>query len=99
MSDYRNVDDVISDATICVTIGDSIRPIDWSGIPEISDEISLNTDQGYEMMVDVTGISDDNSIFWGNVTQGYFTEKEKDWINAGDMVEFSRQKIAGIYKK
>ncbi|MEA2066239.1 MAG: hypothetical protein U9O65_03960 [Thermotogota bacterium] len=98
MTKFRNVDDVVEDATICITIGDFDKPIDWSGIPEISDQVSLDTDEGYSMMVEVTGMSNDKALFKGKVINGYYPSEKSKQINEDEMVEFSRKKIAGIHK-
>jgi len=99
MNEYRNIDDVLIDATKPFTFDDKRLPTDRSGIPEISDKVSLDTIIGDSMRVEVTGMSDDKSLFMGKVIHGYFPEKQEDEINIGDMVEFSRMKIAGIHKR
>ena len=99
MTEYRNIDDVIEDAQICVTIGDLKKtPLDISGIPKISDEISLDSDKADSMVIEVTEVSDDNSLLKGRVVHGYFPENQNEWINEGEFVEVSRKKISGIFK-
>lgn len=99
MNDYRNIDDIVEDATICITIKDHARFINCSGIPVISDRVNLNISRGHAIVVEVKEISDDRSLFKGTVIYGYFPKNQNECIDAGSLVQFSRKKIAGIYKK
>ena len=99
VKECRNIDHIVDDATICITTVNLDRPMDWSGIPEVSDEVSLGSDQEYTMGVEVTWISQDRRTFRGTVTRGYFPDDRSKWITEGDRVEFSRNKIEAIDKK
>jgi hypothetical protein len=99
MSPYRNIDQVVADRSVCITIGPGIKIVDWSGIPGMSDEVSLNINEYYSLMVKISAVLNNKEIFRGTVTHGYFPEKEEDWIKDGAMVEFSKKKIRGIHKR
>lgn len=98
MDECRNIDAVLTDAEKPFIFDDKRLPTDRSGVPEVLDRVSLDTDIGHSICVEVTGTSDDKSLFSGKVIQGYFPEKQENEINIRDMVEFSRKKIAGIDK-
>lgn len=98
MSQYRNIDQVVADRSICITIGPGIKIVDWSGIPGMSDEVSLNINEHYSLMVKISEILNNKENFRGTVMHGYFPEKEEDWIKVGSLVEFSRRKIGSIHK-
>lgn len=98
MRQYRNIDQVVADRSVCITIGPGNLNVDWSGIPGISDEASRNINAYYSLMVKISAILNDKEIFRGIVMHGYFPAKEEDWIKNGAMVEFSRKKIGSIHK-
>jgi hypothetical protein len=95
MGPYRNIDQVVADRSVCITIGPGIKIVDWPGIPGISDAVSLNK---YSLIVKIFEILNNNELFRGTVAQGYFPENEEDWLNNGALVEFSRKKIGSIHK-
>lgn len=99
MNTFKNINDIVGNATICVTISPSTYPFKSSDIPSVGDEASLDTNENYAMMVEVTEISEDKETFRGKVTHGYYPKDEKEWIDVGALVEFSRKKIGGIHKK
>jgi len=99
MGERRNIDAVVNDATTCITTGGSPTGRgDFSGLVKVSDKVILGTELGYSMIIEVTAAADDNSMFEGTVVQGYFPKDKGKWIRVGDLVEFSRKKIAGIQK-
>lgn len=100
MSDYRNIDSVIIDTkNKVITIGPFGPKDNDSGIPAISDIVSLITNRGYPMTVAITNMLDNNSSYRGKVIFGYSpVGRPDDWIYIGDTVEFSREKIVRIYK-
>lgn len=98
MTEYRNIDSIVKDSTVPITIAPSLRKLVVTGFPQIRDQVSLDTDQGYSMMVEVTWISDDQETLKGRVTQGYFPMEESKHVDVGAMVEFSRMKVGGIHR-
>jgi hypothetical protein len=98
MKEYKQIDSILLDATNRVTIGDAKQSIDSSGIPHISDEVSLDTNKGYPMMVRVSWMSDDKETFRGKVTHGYYPKEKNKQIDVDALVEFSMKKIGGIFK-
>jgi hypothetical protein len=100
MNTFKNINNIVGDASIHGIISSSMHPIEFSVIPSVEDEVSLNTDKTHnKMVVEIMEISEDKEIFRGKVARGYYPEDKKKWINVGDLVEFSREKIGGIYKK
>lgn len=100
MNTFKNINDIVDDATILGIISPLRYPLEiFSDIPSVEDEVSLDTNENYAMTVEVTEISEDREIFRGKVTRGYYPKDEKEWIDVGAIVEFSRKKIGGIYKK
>jgi len=95
----RNIDTIIEDARICITISDSLRSLDLSGIPNISDDVSLGTDSDCSLVVEVYWISENRNMFRGKVVRDYYPAEEMNQIDIGTMVEFSNKKISCIFKK
>jgi hypothetical protein len=100
MNTFKNINDIVSDASIRGIISSSMNPVEFPGIPYVEDEVSLNTYKNHNIMVvEIIEVSEDKETFRGKVTHGYYPEDEKEWIDVGALVEFSREKIGGIYKK
>ncbi|MFO7549068.1 MAG: hypothetical protein R6X29_09410, partial [Acidimicrobiia bacterium] len=59
----------------------------------------LDTDEGYSIVVQVLWMSQEKQMFRGTVTHGYYPKDESDCIKEGAVVEFSKKKIGGIFKK
>lgn len=98
MMTYQNIDTILKDVKGLVAIGDSLAAV-YARIPQTSDEVSLDTDQGYSMVVEVTWISENKEILRGVVTSGYYPKDESKWIEVGASVEFSKKKVGGIFRK
>jgi len=100
MNTFKNINNIIGDASIRGIIPSSMHPVEFSGIPFVEDKVSLNIDKNHNIMVvEIMEISKDEKTFRGKVTHGYCPEDEKEWIDVGDLVEFSREKIGVIYQK
>ena len=99
MNEYRNIDNVVDDAKEPVMLLKDEALPDLSVIPKISDQVTLATDEGYSLLVEITDIADDLNVFKGKVIHGYYPKNNSDNINTGEMVEFSRNKIESIHQK
>jgi len=98
MTEYRNIDNVIEDAAICIEITEYGNPIKWFQIPKHHEEVSLDTDKGYRMKVEVDWISESQKLIRGKTTQAYFHKNSKKCIAVGDSVGFSQKKVAVIHR-
>jgi len=101
MSEPRDINQFINNASIVVVVGDYgvNKKVYFENIPEIHDEVSLDTDEGYSMMVEVTEYSEDGKSFVGKVTHGYYPKNEENTVEVGEIVCFSKNKIGGIHKR
>lgn len=99
MNEYRNIDDLIDDANEPVLLLKDDTLPDLSNTPKISDHVSLGTNEGYSMMVEITDIANDPYIFRGKIIHGYYPKNTSDHIETGELVEFSREKISSIHQK
>jgi hypothetical protein len=101
MSEPRDINQFIDNASIVVITGDYgiNAKMSFLHIPEIHDEVSLDTDEGYSMIVEVTEIFEDGETFIGKVIHGYHPEAQENTIEVGEIVCFAREKIHGIHKK
>lgn len=50
-------------------------------------------------VVEIMEISEDKKTYRGKVIDGYYPDNERERIDAGELVEFSREKIGVIYKR
>ncbi|MCK5680946.1 hypothetical protein KAI46_09080 [bacterium] len=98
MPEYQNIDDIVEDAVICIEMCDHNHSTKWSNIPEIAEEVSLDTDNGYRMKVNVMRVFADKNIICGEVIQEYFHKNKNKRIKVGDLVEFSKKKVAVIHR-
>ena len=96
---YRNINAFVKDASNCITISPSSRPIEWSELPDVGDKVALDTEENYSIIVEVTEIPPDHQTLRGRVTNGYYPSKQEQWIEEGTMVEFSKTKVGGIHKQ
>jgi len=100
---FQNIDSIFNDATSVTTIRDATKGTtprySWSGIPRISDEVSLTPkDTRFSpVVVKVLWISGDKKTLRGEVTHGYYPEDESKHLAVGTLVEFSLKKIGGIF--
>jgi len=101
MNEPRDINQFINNASIVVVIDNNgfSDKVYFEGIPEIHDEVSLNTEAGYSMTVEITDYSEIGKSFFGKVTHGYYPENEENTIEIGDIVCFSKEKIGGIFRK
>lgn len=100
MNTFKNINNIVGDASIHGIFSSSMDPVEFSGIPYVEDKVPLNTYKNHNIMVvEIMEISEDKEIFRGQVTRGYYPKDEKEWIDVGALVEFSRKKIGGIHKK
>ena len=99
MNEYRNIDNVVNDAKQPVMLLKDEALPDLSVIPKISDQVTLATNEGCSLLVEITNIEDGLNIFKGKVIHGYYSENNSDNIDIGEMVEFSREKISSIHQK
>lgn len=100
MPNYRNINAILKDAippiTTIISSG-TVLPI--QDLPSLHDEVSLDTDEGYSMSVEVLSISDDGKTLRGKVTRGYYSSDKSREAPVGDFVSCSITKIKGIHKK
>jgi hypothetical protein len=96
---YRKIDAIVETALGIYTNSGSTHTIARLGIPAVADQVSLVTEMGSPMLVEVVWISEGNKTLRGKVTYGYYPQNKADWVSVGDLVEFSINKIAGIHRK
>ncbi len=65
-------------------------------IPEISDQVTV--DIKHNLVVEIIEIPDDEMLYKGIVIHGLFTGNCDKDINVGELVEFSKKKIAVIVR-
>lgn len=100
MNTFKNINDIVSDTKPEFLSVPTTHPREFQTIPSVGDEVLLDmNDKKYAIKVKVTEISEDKETFRGKVTHGYYPEDKKEWIDVGDLVEFSREKIGIIYQK
>jgi len=93
-----NIDHLIEDATTFMVMPTHRRMGDPRR-PEIGDEVFLKFCSEQELFVEVVAISHDREIFTGRATQAVNLDDGSTVIAAGDVVEFLRAKISGVYKR
>jgi hypothetical protein len=96
MTEFKNIDSILIDATNVATIGYLCR----SRLPRISDKVVLKTNDGCTIIVEVSWISQNGATFRGKITIcDCCPQEEMTHIPVGEFVEFSLKKILEVPTK